>query len=966
MLKFSPFPTWMAASLLTFTGCGADEIVQSTVELDGAIADAQSQMDNVQSETASSDLIGGQSDGVGVSGTETLDSTQDTPATGDTAGDAAPALEVTAPKDGETVQLGKIVSVKGIAKDDVDPSPILKITVTSDKMAGTLATAIAADDGAFAADVAGLPAGPQTLTVEVRDPAGNKTQKLIKILVNSPPGAPSIQITPAAPIAGAQLNAEIVMPANDVDRKPSEIKYAYLWSNNGVATQFGGNSVPGNVPKKGQIWQVQVIAQDPFVSGAPALAAVKIGNTAPLVAGVKITATQPINGTLTCALDATATDADGDALTTTYSWTINGLSADVTAAAFDFSTGKTPGGLLLKAGDKVQCGVSVGDGSATATVSSNQSVLTGFDVCASPLNPCDLSADCSNTDTMVPTCACKPGFVGDGKTCGDIDECAANTAGCAADAVCANTIGGATCTCKIGFGGDGKICEDIDECLVNKGGCDSNANCFNTKGGSTCTCHPGFSGDGKTCEDINECLVLNGGCDLSATCSNLPGSYACVCNFGFSGDGKTCSDINECVVNNGGCSADGLCNNSPGSFSCACKPGFSGDGKICSDIDECIGNAAGCSDNAVCSNSPGSFTCTCTVGFAGDGKTCADINECAVNNGGCSGNAGCTNVQGSFTCACKGGFTGDGKTCSDINECLTNNGGCSADATCGNTQGSFFCTCNAGFIGDGKACGDVNECLVNNGGCSPNALCTNSPGSFSCTCKAGFSGDGKTCSDVNECLVDNGGCNINATCANTQGSFTCACKNGFSGDGVKCTAVAGCADLLREGFTNATTFPNIAGCSGGWTVPGVDPVLAPSCNRGGGDDGANAVGTACNVTDLCQVGFHVCLTSAEVKAKSSSASCVGATDPGAGQLFFTSRQSGPGNLSCVGGGTNDLFGCGNYGFAPAADCAPLNVFSGNLCGALAAPWACGLDGFTEAKNVTKPGATLGGVLCCRD
>ena len=31
---------------------------------------------------------------------------------------------------------------------------------------------------------------------------------------------------------------------------------------------------------------------------------------------------------------------------------------------------------------------------------------------------------------------------------------------------------------------------------------------------------------------------------------------------------------------------------------------------------------------------------------------------------------------------------------------------------------------------------------------------------------------------------------------------------------------SGCSDGTREGFVNATQFPNIAGCSGGWSVAG--------------------------------------------------------------------------------------------------------------------------------------------------
>ena len=31
----------------------------------------------------------------------------------------------------------------------------------------------------------------------------------------------------------------------------------------------------------------------------------------------------------------------------------------------------------------------------------------------------------------------------------------------------------------------------------------------------------------------------------------------------------------------------------------------------------------------------------------------------------------------------------------------------------------------------------------------------------------------------------------------------------------------GCADGQREGFANTSVFPNIAACSGGWSIPGI-------------------------------------------------------------------------------------------------------------------------------------------------
>jgi hypothetical protein len=156
---------------------------------------------------------------------------------------------------------------------------------------------------------------------------------------------------------------------------------------------------------------------------------------------------------------------------------------------------------------------------------------------------------------------------------------------------------------------------------------------------------------------------------------------------------------------------------------------------------------------------------------------------------------------------------------------------------------------------------------------------------------------------------------------------------------------------------------------------------APACGRGGGDDGANPNGTGCNVEDLCTAGFHVCTSAIQVATRSVDG-CAGALE--AADSFFVTGLSGPGCAECATGAaggctgascetncaptdatTNDLFGCGTRGLAPAASCAPLDRFSGDQCSALGDPWSCPGD-VLEAASVVKSGPAGGGVLCCRD
>ncbi len=219
--------------------------------------------------------------------------------------------------------------------------------------------------------------------------------------------------------------------------------------------------------------------------------------------------------------------------------------------------------------------------------------------------------------------------------------------------------------------------------------------------------------------------------------------------------------------------------------------------------------------------------------------------------------------------------------------------------------------------------------------------------------------------DGDETDVDCGGslcgaCGSGKTCLARRDCTSLVCLNGT------CSTEIGCSDGTREGYP-VVSFKNIAACSGAWSVPGLlaDATKTPACDRNAGNDGTNPSGSGCNVADLCQVGWHVCATGNEVQDKSSGLGCSPVVD--AAGAFFATRQSGQGNNLCEPTGANDLFGCGGIGAPPDINgsCAPLNRASGNLCASIPITFACGVDGFAEANNVTKANGE-GGVLCCRD
>ncbi len=591
------------------------------------------------------------------------------------AGNTAPTLAFTAPKDGTLVLIGQNVAFSLSVADAQDLTGGLTVTVTTSAVAAPLYQASAKNGDLLTFSTSNLPAGALTLVAKVTDSGGLSAQAQLQLLVDTAPGAPVVAIDPQQATTLTPLHAVIVQDAVDPDRKPGDLKYAFAWFKDAAATAYTGDTVPAGVAHRGETWQVQVIAADPLTVGPAGSAQIVIADAAP---SSPVVAIAPDAVTLlsevTCTLAVAATDADGDSLQYWYAWQVNGVTdASATAAHVAVTALHRGDGTALHQGDTLSCVVLATDGTLTSLPAQATAVtVQGVDVCANAtLNPCAAEAQCTGSDSLAVSCVCKAGWLG-----------------------------------------DGKICIDIDECLVGSAVCDLQADCSNTAGSYVCVCHKGYQGDGKTCSDIDECAAGTAICDLHADCTNTVGAYACACQGGWAGDGKTCMDVDECASGTATCSANATCANTPGAYQCACKPGFAGDGKSCTDVDECAAGTAICDLQADCTNTVGAYACTCKTGWQGDGKTCTDLDECKAGTAKCDTNATCQNSVGSYTCTCLGGFVGDGKSCLDVDECATGLAVCDVNALCQNTPGSYGCACKTGWQGDGKSCADVDECSV--------------------------------------------------------------------------------------------------------------------------------------------------------------------------------------------------------------------------------------------------------------
>ena len=105
--------------------------------------------------------------------------------------------------------------------------------------------------------------------------------------------------------------------------------------------------------------------------------------------------------------------------------------------------------------------------------------MSDINECATDVDNCAPNATCTNTPVGSFTCTCDQGYSGDGTSCEggsryipdynaprscheypvDIDECANNIDNCHPTlAQCTNTIGSFSCACLPGYSGDGLAC----------------------------------------------------------------------------------------------------------------------------------------------------------------------------------------------------------------------------------------------------------------------------------------------------------------------------------------------------------------------------------------------------------------------------------------------------------------------------------------------------------------------------
>jgi len=289
-----------------------------------------------------------------------------------------PSVTLYEPGAGTVYNLGTSVYFEALVQDGEDPANLLQVEWSSD-IDGTFSNSTANSSGLSALNYSQLSAGVHNITVQVTDSDALYDTAITNLRINTPPTAPQVQFSPS--VVGTNDNI-LVQSSGSIDVDGDPINYLYDWRLNGVSIGQTSALLPSSNTSKNEVWTIRVTPNDGFADGLYTDATITIANTAPVISSVVISpANASTQDTLTCT--QTSTDPDGDSLSESFAWRINGNLSS--------STGNTLSGPFVS-GDSIVCEATVADGTDVSTLSSNPlginngaPVITGLVL--SPLTP---------------------------------------------------------------------------------------------------------------------------------------------------------------------------------------------------------------------------------------------------------------------------------------------------------------------------------------------------------------------------------------------------------------------------------------------------------------------------------------------------------------------------------------------------------------------------------------------------
>ncbi|MEC7988274.1 MAG: hypothetical protein VX278_24115 [Myxococcota bacterium] len=189
---------------------------------------------------------------------------------------------------------------------------------------------------------------------------------------NSPPSIGAVSINPSSPGTNDNVSCIISSP---FDNDGDSMVYTYTWTVDGVDVSNNSNSLSSDQYVRGQSVICSVVPSDGYdIGAATSSTATLIANTPPILGQTSLVSDETDNSvayeasTLTCSPQS-STDADGDSVSYTYAWYVNGTSISVQSQSIT--------GSQFNRDDTVYCEATPNDGvDSGAAVASNSMMIS--------------------------------------------------------------------------------------------------------------------------------------------------------------------------------------------------------------------------------------------------------------------------------------------------------------------------------------------------------------------------------------------------------------------------------------------------------------------------------------------------------------------------------------------------------------------------------------------------------------
>jgi hypothetical protein len=266
------------------------------------------------------------------------------------------------------------------------------------------------------------------------DDYGLTIQSDFAVALNSIVSLDGVTVSPAT----LYTDSTAVANVSSTDLDGDVITYNYAWSVNSVVVQEGSDNalLGADWFDKGDIVSVTVTPNDGDVDGLSLTSAASIvANSVPTNFNVNVTPNSPVEGVndLTCLLVDESIDADEDALSYTFSWTLDGVAhVDTLTTTY---AGDTISLALTEAEQVWICSVFASDGTDTSAIASDGVLVR--------LNTADIDGDgfqawedCDDDDDTIYPGAPEIAYDGIDQNCDGEDAIDADHDGFANDVDC--------------------------------------------------------------------------------------------------------------------------------------------------------------------------------------------------------------------------------------------------------------------------------------------------------------------------------------------------------------------------------------------------------------------------------------------------------------------------------------------------------------------------------------------------